>query len=77
MLGLFERIRRHRRDPLAHEAHFVLGQDGNIAVAPAVQNAAHIISRKYRPHPRRFFRARGIDAQDARMGMRTAQCFRP
>ena len=58
---LFKRIRRQRRHPLADEAHFVLSQDGNIAIAPAIENAAHVISRKYGPHPRRLRRPRRID----------------
>ena len=75
--GLFESIRRHRCHPLTDEAHLILGQDGNVAITPAVENAAHVIASQYRPHPRRFLSARSVHTDNPRMGMGTAQRLRP
>src|SRR6185436_11683187 len=58
-------------------AHPLLRQHGNVAIAPAVKDAAHVVAREHGAHPRRLFRARDVDAFDARMGMGTAQRLAP
>ncbi len=77
ILGLFERIRRHGGDALAQEAHPILGQNGDVAVAPAVKNPARVLTREHGAHARRLFRARSIDPQDASMRKGAAQRLRP
>ena len=57
ILGLLQRLRRHRRDALTDKSNAVLGENGNIAVTPPVKNPAHVVSGKHRAHARRFLGA--------------------
>src|SRR5262245_9932573 len=77
ILGLLDGLRRHSGNALAQKARAVLSEHRNVAIAPAVKNAAHVVAGQHGAHAGRFLSARNIDALNARMRVRAAQRLRP
>ena len=63
----------HRRHLLAAEAHLALGQDVAVLVAHAPARARSVVARHDRLDPGQRARRTGVDAADARSGVRAAQ----
>jgi hypothetical protein len=70
-------FRRHRRDFLAHKQHPVPRQNRDIAQQPAHSAVGEVLASEDRMDARDLAGPGGIDAQNMRVGIGTAQDFPP
>ncbi len=62
---------------LAKKAHPIVGQDGHILDPPAPQPSAHVSASDDRVYARDLLRRRGVDADDAGVGIGAMQGLAP
>ena len=77
LFGGIDRLRRHRRHPIADETDLVPAQNRHIANLFADKKTFDISAGDDRAYARNFFGPRNIHAPNARMRMRAAQNLRP
>ena len=77
LFGDLRRLRRDHRHPLTDEAHGLLRQHRHVLQSPADQAARQVVRGEDGKDTFDFFHSGGIDAADARVGIRAAQAFTP
>jgi hypothetical protein len=72
-LGRIAVVGRHRHDRIAHVAHAIVGQDGDVRDAAPVAPAAEVMPRQDGVDAPQAAAARRVDADDARVRQGAAQ----